>query len=405
MDGPSKSLDGRRLILGVTGGIAAYKSAELVRLFKKAGVDVRVLLTADASRFVTPLTLGTLSQHPVLSEIFPEDEEGTWTKHIELGLWADLCLIAPATAQTISKLANGQCDSMVTAVALAARCPILVCPAMDHDMYLHPATQSNLDRLRAFGYEILPPEHGELASGLVGWGRLPDLDTIVARSSEIMSVRPISDQSLSGKRVLVTAGPTREAIDPVRFISNGSTGSMGFALAQAAAGRGADVTLIAGPSSLPTPAGVKRIDVVSATEMARAVSDNAQADVVIMAAAVADFRPATASHSKIKKKDAVMSLSLEPTTDILKSLGASKREGQVLIGFAMETDDAEANARAKLEAKNLDWIVVNNLREKGAGFGTSTNKVTLLGADGRKEDFPVLDKRVLASRLLDAILG
>jgi phosphopantothenoylcysteine decarboxylase/phosphopantothenate--cysteine ligase len=275
---------------------------------------------------------------------------------------------------------------------------------MDHDMYLHPATQSNLDRLRAFGYEILPPEHGVLASGLVGWGRLPDLDKIFARSSEIIRTRPISDQSLAGKRVLVTAGPTHEAIDPVRFISNGSTGTMGFALAQAAAGRGADVTLVAGPSDLPTPAGVKRIDVVSAAEMARAVSENAQADVVIMAAAVADYRPATASNSKIKKKDAAISLSLEPTTDILKALGASKQEGQVLIGFAMETDDAEANAQAKLKAKNLDWIVVNNLREKGAGFGTSTNKVTLIGADGRREDLPVLDKRVLASRLLDVIL-
>lgn len=405
MDGPSKTLDGRKLILGVTGGIAAYKSAELVRLFKKAGADVHVLMTADAERFITPLTLGTLSEHPVLSEIFPEHQEGTWTRHVELGLWADLYLIAPATAQTISKLASGQCDSMVTAVALTARCPMLVCPAMDHDMYLHPATQDNLERLRTFGYEILPPEHGELASGLIGWGRLPDLDAIFAKASEIVAFRSTSNQSLAGKTVLVTAGPTREPIDPVRFISNGSTGTMGFTLAEAAASRGANVTLVAGPTDKPTPSGVNRIDVVSAAEMADAVADNADADVVIMAAAVADYRPAAASTSKVKKKDAAMSLPLEPTADILKSLGASKRTGQILIGFAMETDDAEANARAKLESKKLDWIVLNNLREQGAGFGTSTNRVTLIGADGRTEDFPLLQKRVLAGRLLDAIFA
>ncbi len=395
----------RKLLLGVTGGIAAYKSAELVRQFKKAGADVHVLMTRDAARFVTPLTLGTLSEHPVLSEIFPDSEEGSWTKHVELGLWADLYVIAPATAQTIAKLASGQCDSMVTAVALAARCQIVVCPAMDHDMYLHPATQHNLDVLRSFGYEVMDPDHGELASGLVGWGRLPEPPLILEHVAAFLENQPRANSSLSGKRVLVTAGPTREAIDPVRFISNGSTGTMGFALAEAAAGRGADVTLVAGPSGIRTPSGVRRIDVTSAAEMADAVAANADADVVIMAAAVADYRPATSSDSKIKKQDATLNLSLEPTTDILRGLGQAKRDGQILIGFAMETDDGEANARRKLDAKKLDWIVLNNLREKGAGFGTGTNRVTALGAAGQREDFPVLDKRVLAQRLLDLMLA
>jgi phosphopantothenoylcysteine decarboxylase/phosphopantothenate--cysteine ligase len=403
MDDPSKPLENRRLLLGVTGGIAAYKTAELVRLFKKAGADVQVLMTMDAARFITPLTLGTLSGHPVLSEIFPENEEGTWTKHVDLGLWADLYLIAPATAHTISKLAHGQCDSMVTAVALAARCPILVCPTMDHDMYLHPATQGNLERLRTFGYEVQPPDHGELASGLTGWGRLPDLDTILSKSVETIAAHPPASSVLKGKRILVTAGPTREPIDPVRFISNGSTGTMGFALAEAAAARGAEVTLVAGPSNATTPIGVTRIDVQTAAEMAESVAGNADADVIIMAAAVADYRPATSSDSKIKKKDEALALALEPTTDILKSLGKTRKEGQVLVGFAMETDNVDANARRKLEEKRLDWIIVNNLREAGAGFGPDTNRVTVIGANGRREEFPILDKRVLANRLLELL--
>lgn len=402
---PSPSQSGLKLVLGVTGGIAAYKTPELVRLFKKSGADVHVAVTPDAGRFVTPLSLGTVSGHPVLSEIFPDNEEGSWTKHIELGLWADVYLIAPLTAQTLAKLATGQCDSMVTAVALAARCPILISPAMDHDMYVHPATQQNLETVASYGYEILPPEHGELASGLVGLGRLPDLESIVAKTYQTAQTRQAGNTSLSGKRVLVTAGPTREAIDPVRFVSNGSTGTMGFALARAAASRGADVTLVAGPTRAVTPHGVKRIDVVSAGDMAEAVASNADVDVVIMAAAVADYRPASASSSKIKKKDAAMSLDLEPTTDILKKLGAEKRNGQILVGFAMETDDAEANARRKLVEKKLDWIVVNNLREQGAGFGTGTNRVTLFDADGGRLDFPVLDKQVLADRLLDVIFA
>ena len=375
-------LQNKKILLGVTGGIAAYKCAELVRRFRKAGADVQVLMTVDATRFVTPLTLGTLSEHPVLTEIFPDSAEGSWTKHIELGLWADLFLIAPATAQTISKLASGQCDSMVTAVALAARCPILVSPAMDHDMYLHPATQANLERLRSFGYEILPPGHGALASGRIGWGRLPDLDDITARSIEVIEARSAEATLLKGRSVLVTAGPTREPIDPVRYVSNRSTGTMGFALAEAAARRGAEVTLVTGPTNALTPDGVRRIDIESAAEMAAAVDAAKNVDIVVMAAAVADYRPKHAADSKIKKDDAGLSLDLERTVDILKTLGAAKKTGQTLIGFAMETEDGLNNARAKLESKNLDWIVLNNLRDKGAGFGTDTNRVILIGADG-----------------------
>ncbi len=389
----------RKIVLGVSGGIAAYKTAELVRLFKKAGDDVQIAMTGDASRFVTSLTLGTLSERPVLTEIFPDHIDGSWTKHVELGLWADIVVIAPATANTISKLAGGLCDSMLLAVALSARCPVMVCPAMDHDMYLHPATQANLSSLEDFGYLILPPEHGELASGLVGWGRLPSPEAIVARIGEVLA-EPQPEKDLSGKSVLVTAGPTREMIDPVRFVSNHSTGTMGFALAAAAAERGATVTLVSGPSSLATPRTVDRIDVTSAADMAEAVAENASADMIIMAAAVADYRPSHPADSKIKKSGQALTLDFERTTDILHSLGLSKPDGQVLVGFAMETDDAEQNALRKLKEKNLDWIVLNNLRELGAGFGPDTNRVTLFGADESVESFPTQSKLSLARKLV-----
>jgi len=389
----------RKIVLGVSGGIAAYKTAELVRLFKKAGDDVQIAMTGDASRFVTSLTLGTLSERPVLTEIFPDHIDGSWTKHVELGLWADIVVIAPATANTISKLAGGLCDSMLLAVALSARCPVMVCPAMDHDMYLHPATQANLSSLEDFGYLILPPEHGELASGLVGWGRLPSPEAIVARIGEVLA-EPQPEKDLSGKSVLVTAGPTREMIDPVRFVSNHSTGTMGFALAAAAAEHGATVTLVSGPSSLATPRTVDRIDVTSAADMAEAVAENASADMIIMAAAVADYRPSHPADSKIKKSGQALTLDFERTTDILHSLGLSKPDGQVLVGFAMETDDAEQNALRKLKEKNLDWIVLNNLRELGAGFGPDTNRVTLFGADESVESFPTQSKLSLARKLV-----
>ena len=398
----TSSLAGRRLVLGVTGGIAAYKTAELVRLLKKAGADVRIVMTPDATRFVTPLTLGTLSENEVHIEIFPENEAGSWTKHVALGLWADLYLIAPLTAQTLTKLVGGACDSMLTAVALTARCPIMVCPAMDHDMYVHPAVRNNLDTLSSRGLTVMEAEHGELASGLIGQGRLPAPERIFEQAVAIMNAsRAAGNGPLAGKKVLVTAGPTRERIDPVRFISNHSTGTMGFELARAAARRGAHVVLVAGPVTLETPDGVRRIDVESTSDMQAAVSDHADADVVIMAAAVADFTPADPSESKVKKDSAGKELPLKPTPDILAGLGANKRDGQRLVGFALETDNGLEHARGKLERKRLDWIVLNNPKEAGAGFGTGTNRVTLLSASGQQRDLPVLPKADVADAILE----
>lgn len=396
-------LQGRKLLLGVSGGIAAYKAAELVRRFKKAGADVQVLMTPDATRFISALTLGTLSQREVLIEIFPANADGSWTRHVELGLWADLFVVAPATAQTIAKLAHGFCDTMLTATALAARCPLLVCPAMDHDMYVHPATQANLERLRSYGYDVMEPAYGELASGLVGLGRLPEPEAIFERVCGKLAERTEAG-SLRGRHVLVTAGPTQEAFDPVRYITNHSTGTMGYALAEAAARRGGRVTLVSGPTRLPAPAGVTRIDVTSADEMYAAVTEHAQtADLVLMAAAVADYAPAETSTSKIKKSEGDLTLRLRRTPDILATLGRDRRPGQVLVGFAMETDDGPANARRKLEAKNLDLIVLNLLNEPGAGFGTGTNRVTLLFRDGREEVLPLLPKAAVAAAILDRL--
>jgi phosphopantothenoylcysteine decarboxylase/phosphopantothenate--cysteine ligase len=408
-EGEAANLSGRRLLLGVTGSIAAYKSALLVRLLKKAGAEVQVLMTPDAARFITPLTLGTLSERDVLTEIFPEsgDDEsgGSWTQHVSLGLWADLFIVAPATAQTIAKLANGFSDSMLTATALSAKCPMLICPAMDRDMYQHPATQANLEQLRDYGYHVMPAEHGELASGLVGPGRMPEPETIRDRIAELIGDEAESetDALWSGLDVLVTAGPTREPIDPVRVLTNRSTGTMGYALAAAAARRGATVTLVSGPTHLDAPTGVNRVGVTTAEEMHEAVQARRAADVVIMAAAVADYTPAAPADHKLKKESGERSLPLRRTPDILKTLGEHKRDGQVLMGFALETDDVLANAERKLNAKNLDWIAVNNPLEEGAGFGPSTNRVTLLGRDGSREDLPLMSKPDVADALLDRI--
>ncbi len=395
-------LAGKKILLGVTGGIAAYKTAELIRRMKKAGAEVQVLMTKDAARFITPLTLGTLSEREVLSEIFPENEDGSWTKHVGLGLWADLFVVAPATAQTMAKLAYGFSDSMLTATALAARCPIMVCPAMDHDMYIHPATQANLERLREIGYDVMPPNHGQLASGLIGEGRLPEPHEIVARIVEKIGM-PKVEPSLAGMSVVVSAGPTREAIDPVRYITNHSTGTMGYALASAAARRGADVTLVSGPTRLAVPEGVTRVDVESAESMHTAIQQHRTADLIIMAAAVADYTPADKSDHKLKKTDGEMTLRLRRTPDILATLGAQKQSGQRLVGFALETNDVLANAQRKLVKKNLDWIVLNNLRETGAGFGTTTNRVTLLSATGAQIEPPLMDKAAVAEAILDHV--
>jgi phosphopantothenoylcysteine decarboxylase/phosphopantothenate--cysteine ligase len=404
------------VVLGVTGSIAAYKSAPLVRLLKKAGAEVQVLMTPGAERFVSPLTLGTLSEKEVLTEIFPENEDGSWTKHVTLGQWADLFVVAPATAQTIAKLAHGFCDSMLTATALSARCPLLVCPAMDRDMYHHAATQDNLERLREIGYAVMPAEHGELASGLVGKGRMPEPEAILERGAEMMGDehKPAADRAsdsdtspLTDTEVLVTAGPTREPLDPVRVLTNPSTGTMGYALAEAAAQRGASVTLVTGPTTLSPPSGVEEIQVQTAEEMNEAVQARREtADYVFMAAAVADYTPADPSSTKRKKedKDEDLALHLRRTPDILKMLGAHKRPDQVLIGFALETDDALENARHKLEEKNLDWIAVNNPTEEGAGFGP-TNRVTLLRRNGPAEELPLMPKADLAEALLDRVLA
>ena len=407
-------LSGRHVILGVTGSIAAYKSALLVRLLKKAGVEVQVLMTPGAERFVSPLTLGTLSEREVLTEIFPENEDGSWTKHVTLGQWADLFVVAPATAQTIAKLARGFCDSMLTATALSARCPLLVCPTMDRDMYRHAATQENLERLREIGYAVMPAEHGELASGLVGKGRMPEPASILERGADMIGKDDSStngasdseDSPLTGSEVLVTAGPTREPLDPVRVLTNPSTGTMGYALAEAAAQRGASVTLVSGPTTLDPPSGAEVVHVQTAEEMNEAVQARRDtADYVFMAAAVADYTPADPSSTKRTKKDTDedLVLHLRRTPDILRTLGAHKQPDQVLVGFALETDDVLENARRKLEEKNLDWIAVNNPTEEGAGFGP-TNRVTLLRRDGPPEELPLMPKADVAEALLDRVL-
>ena len=354
MEMSANNIDGKHIILGISGGIAAYKTAELIRLYKKGGAEVRVVMTHSASKFVAPLTLGTLAESEVLTEIFPENEDGSWTKHVNLGLWADLFVVAPATAHTIATLANGLCDSMLSAVALSARCPLLICPSMDHDMFVHPATQANLEQLDSFGYHILEPDHGELASGLIGQGRLPEPEEIFRQSTAIMRAKNTTAKKyLSGKRVLVTAGPTVESLDPVRFISNRSSGRMGYAIASVALELGADVDLVTGPTSLETPAGANVVRVESAAEMYEAVQSRLDADIVVMAAAVADFTPGDYSSSKIKKNgdDDPMRLNLVRTKDILAETGKQKRQGQVLVGFALETDNGLENARAKLQKK------------------------------------------------------
>lgn len=397
------NLKEKKLVLGVSGSIAAYKAAELIRLLTRNGAEVQPIMTADATRFISQLTIGTLARREVLVEVFPENEDGSWTKHVDLGLWADGLVVAPATANTIAKLASGICDSMLTATALSARCPVLICPAMDHDMWHHPATQNNLEKLRDFGYTILDPDHGELASGLIGEGRLQEPEVIAEYIGEWLRNEGTAVQSLAGKKVLVTAGPTQEAIDPVRFLSNGSTGTMGFSLAAEAARRGADVTLLAGPVHLASPPGVKRIDIRSADDLHRAALEQIDADIVIAAAAVADYAPADPSDQKTKKSDDDLVLKLQRTPDVLKALGDQKKSGQILVGFALETDNGEANALGKLERKNLDWIVLNHANRNGSGFGKGSNEVTLLGVNGEKIEVTQRPKPAVAMALLDAI--
>lgn len=393
-----RPLDGRRILLGITGSIAAYKAAVLCRLLKTAGADVRVVMTPLAKQFITPLTMATLSKNPILVEFF-DPENGAWNSHVALGEWADCYLIAPATANTLAKMATGVADNLLLTTYLSARCPVVVAPAMDLDMYAHEATQQNLRTLAARGVRIVEPEEGELASGLQGKGRMAEPDRIAAFVGGLLDEKK---KTLAGKRLIVTAGATIEAIDPVRFISNHSSGKMGYAIAGELAARGAAVTLVTGRTSLPTPAGVERVDVLSAAEMYEAAVGTFDAsDGAVMCAAVADYTPAHISDTKIKKGDGGLTIELRRTRDIAAELGARKG-GRVLVGFALETDDEEAHAEAKLTKKNFDFIVLNSLRDPGAGFRGDTNKVTLIDRAGR-EELPLMSKREVAARIADKL--
>lgn len=413
-------LDGARLVVGLTGSIAAYKAADLVRRLMRAGAEVQPVMTPAATRFVSPLTLGALTGRPVPVGLWPETADDAisasgeaagaangWTQHVALGTWADGIVIAPCTAQTLAALAGGHCDSMLSAVVLSARCPVLVVPAMDHDMWHHPATQRNVATLRADGVTVLDPAHGALASGLVGDGRMPEPEDLVGAIDRWLADAR-GARLMAGQHVMVTAGPTREALDPVRFLSNGSTGTMGFEIAAAAARRGARVTLLAGPVALPTPPGVDRVDVTTADDLlaaALATYEDGAPDLVVAAAAVSDYAPVEASDRKLKKSDDDLTLTLRRTPDVLAALGARKTPGQTLVGFALETHDGEVNARAKMERKHLDWIVLNAAGRPGEGFGAGTNRVTLLAADGRRVDVDTAPKRDVAEAILDAVTG
>ncbi|MDQ8054288.1 MAG: bifunctional phosphopantothenoylcysteine decarboxylase/phosphopantothenate--cysteine ligase CoaBC [Pedobacter sp.] len=393
-------LNNKKILLGVCGSIAAYKSALLVRALVKAGAEVRVVLTPDATHFITPLTLATLSKNPVYTQYF-EAETGVWSNHVELGLWADYLLIAPASANTIGKMANGLCDNLLTAVYLSAKCPVFFAPAMDLDMWKHETTQDNIKRLKSFGHTLIAPNKGELASGLYGEGRMAEPDEIVALLKQEIS----KNLPLLGKKVLVTAGPTYEAIDPVRFIGNHSSGKMGFALAEEMTALGAEVTLITGPTAEKTAFNLHRIDVVSANDMLQACTEAFEhCDITIMSAAVADYTPVNVAEQKIKKQDSAFSIELKKTTDILAQLGRQKREGQLLIGFALETENEEAYAKEKLNKKNLDLIVLNSLKDEGAGFKGDTNKITIINRQLDKVEFDVKSKKMVAKDICAEIL-
>ncbi len=399
-------LRGKHILVGVTGGIAAYKVCYLVRDLRKAGAEVKVVMAGAAAKFVTPLTFSALSGHDVLTDLWTHHQSigsDIGTQHIALANWADAFVIAPASANTIAKLTYGLSDNLLTIVALASRCPIVLAPTMDADMYLNPVTQQNIAKLQERGYVVVPPEEGELASGLKGPGRLPEIQVIIDTVERVLRT---STQDLKGKKILVTAGPTYEAIDPVRFIGNRSSGKMGFALANAAAQRGADVTLVAGPVQLETPRNVTRIDVESAEQMYAAVTSHAHtADTVIMAAAVADFTPEAPAKHKIKKEAAKkqFSLALTGTPDILLSLGQKKKKGTLLVGFALETQNELHNAKEKLKKKNLDLIVLNSLNDTGAGFGSDTNIVTIVDRTGKAEKLPLMPKFDIANEILNRI--
>jgi phosphopantothenoylcysteine decarboxylase/phosphopantothenate--cysteine ligase len=387
-------LSGKNILLGITGSISAYKSADLCRLLVKEGANVRVVMTPAAIEFISPLTLSTLSKNTVFHTMVSEEE--TWNNHVELGLWADLLLIAPASANTIAHFATGICESLLDAVYLSARCPVMLAPAMDHDMYLHASTQVNINILKSRGHALVGPAQGELASGLVGEGRLVEPADIVTEVVNFL----YADLPLRGKKIIVTAGPTREAIDPVRYISNHSTGKMGIAIAKELASNGADVILVLGPVSIELPTGITVIPVNSASEMYEAVMTNFEnASGAILTAAVADYTPEFTSSTKIKKSNNDMNLSLIKTKDIAASLGEIKKDDQFLVGFALETNDEINNAKNKLKSKNLDLIILNSLNDEGAGFATDTNKITFI-SNTETTELPLKLKTELAKDIV-----
>lgn len=392
-------LQGKKILLGVTGSIAAYKSAMLVRSLVKAGAEVRVIMTDAARDFISPLTLSTLSKHPVLHGL---SDGNSWSNHVMLGRWADLMLIAPLSCNTLSKMAAGACDNLLMAVYLSATCPVAVAPAMDEDMWKHPSTRANLNRIRSFGNLVIPVEHGELASGLVGEGRMAEPDDIIAYMNAWFTQRG----ELTGRKALVTAGPTFEPIDPVRFIGNHSTGKMGVALARELRNRGASVTLVLGPTQVPHDlTGLDLVRVGTAQEMYDAcLACYPDTDIAVMSAAVADFTPDAVADQKIKKQAEGMMLELRRTRDILKTLGSMKKEGQFLVGFALETEQGRDYAKGKLESKNADLIVLNSLQDSGAGFGHDTNKVTLFDRKGGETAFSMRSKADVARDIVDVIV-
>lgn len=394
-------LQDKKIVLGVCGSIAAYKAATLVRLLTKAGAEVKVIMTTSASDFITPLTLATLSKHPVLTQ-FSKNDTGEWNNHVELGLWADMLLIAPASANTIAKMAHGQCDNLLLATYLSAKCPVFVAPAMDLDMYAHPTTKNNLESLKKYGNTIIEAEHGELASGLVGAGRMAEPENIVERLQSATNKK----KALTNKRVLVTAGPTYEAIDPVRFIGNHSSGKMGYALAHVLAAEGAHVDLVSGPTHLEvTDSNINVHRVTSAQEMFEvSVKLFPKADLSVMAAAVADYAPKTVADQKIKKKEGGMTIALAKTKDIAAELGQMKKNGQVMVGFALETENEEINASKKIKSKNFDLIVLNSLNDSGAGFGHDTNKISIIDKQNKIHKFELKSKQAVAKDIVDTII-
>ncbi len=392
-------LQGKKILLGVSASIAAYKSAVLVRLLVKEGAEVKVIMTKSAGDFITPLTLATLSKNPVLTE-FVKGQDGEWNNHVELGLWADVMIIAPASANTLAKMANGLCDNLLLATYLSARCPVMIAPAMDLDMLIHGATKKNIATLTSFGNHFIEPGYGELASGLIGNGRMAEPEEIVAKLKT-----HFSGGKLTGKKALVTAGPTYEAIDPVRFIGNHSSGKMGFAIAESLANEGAEVTLVTGPTHqvLSNP-GIKLIKVTAAQEMYEACATLfVTQDITVLSAAVADYKPLVQADQKIKKKEGGLTIELTQTIDIAATLGKQKKNKQLLIGFALETEQEKSNALKKLESKNFDMIVLNSLNDKGAGFGHDTNKITIINRKQEEQHFDLKDKKAVANDIVKAI--